>query len=287
MVQLIIEKQRCMLEKFKAAYPEFIKQVSLDNITWYDGEVMPTEYEKLYNSHSNSSNNISSSSNGNNQAEMIENPVLAAQVVNVCYQPGEPFYSQFHNDPGRIRYMPFFKKMYGSTKDEVENNLVTVYWLPKFYGEEFPLLVNKNNAVHKKLECIITQLEILITQSPGKYERFLCLEDDNIKPPASTFNWRVIANTNRISPHGFGIAFDLETSAASYWQWDLEKQKIKISESQELKYQNHIPSEIVTIFENHGFIWGGKWYHYDTQHFEYRPELLLPSCADCCGNYKY
>jgi peptidoglycan L-alanyl-D-glutamate endopeptidase CwlK len=31
----------------------------------------------------------------------------------------------------------------------------------------------------------------------------------------------------------------------------------------------------VTIFENHGFIWGGKWYHFDTMHFEYRPELLV------------
>ena len=28
-------------------------------------------------------------------------------------------------------------------------------------------------------------------------------------------------------------------------------------------------------FETHGFIWGGKWYHYDTMHFEYRPELLM------------
>lgn len=26
--------------------------------------------------------------------------------------------------------------------------------------------------------------------------------------------------------------------------------------------------------EKHGFIWGGCWYHYDTMHFEYRPELL-------------
>ena len=28
------------------------------------------------------------------------------------------------------------------------------------------------------------------------------------------------------------------------------------------------------IFEKHGFIWGGRWYHYDTMHFEYRPELV-------------
>ena len=32
--------------------------------------------------------------------------------------------------------------------------------------------------------------------------------------------------------------------------------------------------EIVRIFEKHGFIWGGKWHHYDTMHFEYRPELV-------------
>jgi hypothetical protein len=22
------------------------------------------------------------------------------------------------------------------------------------------------------------------------------------------------------------------------------------------------------------FIWGGKWYHHDTMHFEYRPEIV-------------
>ncbi|MDD5211432.1 MAG: M15 family metallopeptidase, partial [Sulfuricurvum sp.] len=30
----------------------------------------------------------------------------------------------------------------------------------------------------------------------------------------------------------------------------------------------------------YGFIWGGRWYHYDTMHFEYRPELLAPSCIN-------
>ncbi len=31
----------------------------------------------------------------------------------------------------------------------------------------------------------------------------------------------------------------------------------------------------IDIFERHGFIWGGRWYHFDTMRFEYRPELLL------------
>ena len=30
----------------------------------------------------------------------------------------------------------------------------------------------------------------------------------------------------------------------------------------------------VRVFEKHWFIRGGRWHHYDTMHFEYRPELL-------------
>ena len=48
----------------------------------------------------------------------------------------------------------------------------------------------------------------------------------------------------------------------------------KFKAGKALVYHNQIPMDIVRIFEKHGFIWGGKWYHYDTMHFEYRPELL-------------
>ena len=42
------------------------------------------------------------------------------------------------------------------------------------------------------------------------------------------------------------------------------------------RYRNRVPFDIVAVFERHGFIWGGKWSHFDTMHFEYRPELLSP-----------
>ena len=35
------------------------------------------------------------------------------------------------------------------------------------------------------------------------------------------------------------------------------------------------PQEVVRLFERHGFIWGGKWAHFDVIHFEYRPEIIL------------
>ena len=31
-----------------------------------------------------------------------------------------------------------------------------------------------------------------------------------------------------------------------------------------------MPHGIIQIFEQNGFIWGGKWLHVDSMHFEYR-----------------
>ncbi len=67
--------------------------------------------------------------------------------------------------------------------------------------------------------------------------------------------------------HAYGAAIDINTAHVDYWRWTLNG-------SGELRWQNKIPIQIVRIFEKHGFIWGGYWYHYDTMHFEYRPELL-------------
>ena len=60
---------------------------------------------------------------------------------------------------------------------------------------------------------------------------------------------------------------------------DLNQQKNDLAEvnfqiTDSIKYANRIPLEIIRVFEKHGFIWGGRWYHYDTMHFEYRPEFL-------------
>jgi hypothetical protein len=64
-------------------------------------------------------------------------------------------------------------------------------------------------------------------------------------------------------------AIDIAAAHSHYWQWS------KPDADGRFSYKNEIPWEIVEIFERHGFIWGGKWYHYDTMHFEYRPEILL------------
>jgi hypothetical protein len=68
--------------------------------------------------------------------------------------------------------------------------------------------------------------------------------------------------------HGHGIAIDINIAWSNYWRY-------RRTATGGYSYENRIPWEIVEVFEKHGFIWGCKWYHYDTMHFEYRPELLL------------
>ena len=159
------------------------------------------------------------------------------------------------DDPGRIRNEEFFKKIYGGTPQEVQQHLTEIQWCPNTVNQT--LKVTTINHVDKQLLKISERLD----QHP---EWASCFR-------AGAFRWRVIAGTDRLSAHSFGIAIDLSSNCSEYWQWDYQT----ADELVPIEYKNRFPVEIVAIFEEHGFIWGGKWYHYDTMHFEYRPELLM------------
>lgn len=158
---------------------------------------------------------------------------------------------KYLHDCGRGRNEQLFKKMYGRNQAEVRSHLVRVDW----FGQKI-LFTEVNNAA-AQLEKVAKEL----IQYP-QYCKFLT--------NASTFYWRKIRGANRLSAHSYGIAIDINTKYANYWLWS----NPNCSEVARIQYENRIPIEIVRIFEKHGFIWGGRWYHYDTMHFEYRPELL-------------
>ncbi len=163
---------------------------------------------------------------------------------------------RYQHDPGRVRYQPLFDKMYGNCQQGgVRPNLVTVEWLPKHGGGK--VLFSAVNGAARQLSKVSAELDRL----PKHLIAYLT-------PSAGTYNCRVIAGTGRLSMHAYGIAIDINLQHANYWRWT------KPDAQGRYPYKNRIPHEIVRIFERHGFIWGGKWYHYDTMHFEYRPELL-------------
>ena len=150
-------------------------------------------------------------------------------------------------DPGRFRNEKLLKKLYGTDKDNIKQNLLHVEWIDGSF-----IAFNKRQNAARQLQKVSNELK----QLPKKYHKYLT----NI---AGTFNYRTISGTNRLSAHSFAIAIDINIKDTHYWKW-----------TKNLTYTNKIPKEIVDIFEKYGFIWGGRWYHYDTMHFEYRPELF-------------
>ncbi len=178
-------------------------------------------------------------------------------MLTIPYPAGAPALAPGRDsDPGRARNGAFFTKMYGDCrKGEVAKNLVDVVWLPTKRRQL--LKVTRINGVAEKLAQVSAELDAL----PARFDAYLA-------PAAGTYNCRAIAGTERASAHGYGIAIDIAVKHAHYWRWS------KVQADGSLPYRNEIPDEIVRTFEKHGFIWGGRWYHYDTMHFEYRPELL-------------
>ncbi|MCI0572101.1 MAG: M15 family metallopeptidase [Myxococcaceae bacterium] len=153
-------------------------------------------------------------------------------------------------DPGRIRLDAVFKATYGASADKVD--VVPI----RFLGS--PL------EVHRKAVSAFTAVEKRLKEALAK--------DPSLEPylmgVGGTFNWRNIAGTDRPSSHSYGVSMDINTRRSHYWRWAKGP----------ITWKNAIPQAIVDAFEAEGFIWGGRWYHYDTMHFEYRPELLDPAC---------
>ena len=165
-------------------------------------------------------------------------------------------------DPGRARVTALFEGLYGRQEREVTAALEEVIWLPHSHsGKPQSLRFNGRHGAAAALRAVGAELERL----PMRFHKYF-------EKTAGTFNRRAIAGTNRPSAHSWGIAVDLDVTYSDYWRWSVRPDG-------GLVYKNRIPIEIVRVFERHGFIWGGRWNHYDTMHFEYRPELLHAGCS--------
>ncbi|MBX8464914.1 M15 family metallopeptidase [Deinococcus sp. RIT780] len=223
------------------AYPAFLSHVDGQALVWRDGTRMPL-----------------TRSNATSYTGRLNSPGLLDQLA-VPYPACAPLRTPAWNvDPGRTRFEPLFRRMYGGTAAQVKRNLRAVNW----FGQS--VQVTRVNGVDRSLQAVAAEL----ARSP-ELRPF-------VTPSAGTFLWRTVAGTPRLSVHSFGAAIDLNVARSSYWAWNgyLEGQR-------GITYRNAFPLKLVQVFERHGWIWGGRWYHHDTMHFEYRPEL---TGADACQN---
>lgn len=226
-----------LLGRLVRAYPDALSGHDDKSITWRDGTVMSADdgvAEKSFE-------------------QLLRNASILDQM-RLAYPAGPSAPPAVDVDPGRFRNEAFFKKMYGDCHaGEVKRNLVTIIWLPRSWGK--PVQVSRVNGVADRLKEVSAAIDAL---------------DPAVRavafPIAGVLSCRPVADTGKMSMHGYAAAIDLNLKYSDYWLW--------AGKSKTIPYRNRMPQQIVDIFESHGFIWGGKWYHYDTMHFEYRPELL-------------
>lgn len=237
--------QNCLIE----AYPETLAGVNEDgNIRAKDGTVFVFDQKLESNSHE----------------FLLERSDLKSQFsqrysVDRLVSPPAPDW-----DPGRLRSEALFLKIYGDSEKSVTAGLQKVWWKPCACH----VLFSKKEGAAAALSRVGEELSSLpyASQYVGK--------------PNGTMNWRKISGTSRLSMHAFGVAidFNLPSGLSAYWRWSgCTAKKICVYPVNVLRDDNL--AKIVQVFERHGFIWGGKWYHFDTIHFEYRPELLNPKCG--------
>lgn len=135
-----------------------------------------------------------------------------------------------------------------------------------FFGHE--LLIHRD-----LLDELASIEEELMARSGG--DRELSAYIESLKQ-IEGFSWRQIADTSSLSYHSYGAAIDFLAEStggkAVYWLWRKDFDPDWYTLAYERRHMP--PKSFVEAFERRGFIWGGKWFYYDTIHFEYRPEIL-------------
>lgn len=107
-------------------------------------------------------------------------------------------------------------------------------------------------------------------------EHYDCNDDKSMAANnSSAFNFRNIANSNRLSMHSYGLAIDINPVQNPYLTIE-ENGIVKVHPSAGAEFLNRsnirpgMLEPVVHIFEKYGFtVWGGKWNNpIDYHHFE-------------------
>ena len=151
-----------------SAYPDFLDKIEGNTLVWKDGSQMTIDDGR-----------------GEKSFEALLDAPDVKDMFVMTYPMGESGTPPGENaDPGRIRYMPLFEKMYGDCRrKDIMANAVDVVWLPTKYGKR--LKFSKINGAAAALQAASNELDTL----PDALVAYL-------KPTAGTYNCRVIAGTN-------------------------------------------------------------------------------------------
>lgn len=157
--------------------------------------------------------------------------------------------------------LDFFDAIYGNSDYEIYSKLEKVKVFAK------TIQFHRDNNAALQLQKAITRIDSATSDEVIQWK-------ESIKTIQSYQN-RLVAGSTHKSMHSYGIAIDFrykKTKGQEYWLWSSYNKGKWWEIPQE---QLHSPPEtVISIFEKHGFVWGGNWAMFDTMHFEYRPEIM-------------
>ena len=173
--------------------------------------------------------------------------------------------SEENRQNGSETPMFFYNVLYDcETQGDVETHIARLTFL------------GKRVNLHENLRIPLAAVEREIMALAKKDEEVA----EFVRKVAKTdgYYWRTIRDSGNISFHSIGIAIDILPDGWGkkniYWGWrrDMDPDNWMMLS---LDRRWMPPEKVIKIFEQHGFIWGGKWIIWDDMHFEYHPELIL------------
>ena len=236
---------RLDIQCLKASYPQITGLVADEEGLWL---LVGDKGRVLYSRHGS----LKDMATGPETADGWVVDVRASMADPYPLEPNRPD-TPLGVSPGRKRSYDLLTALYGSTPAQVGKQLAPV----KLLGQALRL----SAPAGKALAAADPALVEAVREDP-QLKAFLKMDGG--------FMWRRIAGESRLSPHAYGIAVDLSSRIAPYWRW---------SKLRPHPLQFSYPSAIVSLMEDAGFIWGGKWHEYDIMHFEYRPEIICKARA--------
>lgn len=171
-------------------------------------------------------------------------------------------------DPGYFVPPELYMAAYGDAKHDIVDQLRQVRWFGDMqlptdtYGDVYLHVID---AAREDLQAVRNELTIGLLFEPELADQLtgrLCCE---------TFHWVNRPDMEGVrSDHAYGIAVDINKDWGDAWYTDpLPMQP---------RWHNRVSPHIVDAFERHNFIWGGRWNHFVTGQFMWRPEMYDPEC---------
>ena len=161
-----------------------------------------------------------------------------------------------------VRSPDFLNHLFGTTEIRLRDQC---YWVPFLDHNAY-----MNQFCEKALKNV--EMEILqAAESDQEVQAFI----ENLKTIYS-FQQRNIRGTENVSYHSYGLALDLVPISydRKHANWIWSTAFIEEWHLIPLEERWSPPQAVIDAFEKNGFVWGGKWSHFDNIHFEYAPEII-------------